>query len=654
MRDSEIIEGIVDRFYSYSGIDTSEYSIIFHINDIGNEQKFSMLSDALDKIGATAFTNDIPDKEIIVIWNHGIGSSRKYLRLAMFLATLFLVLYTGYVYYNAYYGGSTINDMEYGALLYTMPVFVILFVRELGKLIALRGTGTEYNFPIFLPSPGLGTLGMLNSNNNKYKSSSSLMKAGSYSLFFGFFSSLFIIILGSLIIPSNVTYSSLLKSPINALGFPLIYKYILDRIIYNPVAPNPLVLAGYTGLITTAINGIPLGFLDGGLVFTGLMGRKFKYISYASTAVLLLASIIYPELIILVAVSLILGIKGSQPMNNISPPSKSIRYAAAVVLIIVVLGFAPVHFHSNETVSSVPSNNSFMVNSTDPANITVNITVNDPSGTVPRFSVTPGNLSVKGVHILNRTASIYNIEIYTAHRNYSGNKTYDISVFMGRKECSNDITVYFVKPLSGIKINNKSINEINVTAGKMFNISINQSVNAIGPSPSIVSLSGNAGIYQIFMIQNRTNELEIPIVGENMFGTLIDKSMIQHKLSANMTLHLLAERPGSFKIMLLSQNNTALIMTINVSAGNNTQGSGYSGFILLINSSENSEHLTGFMSSLNVRSPGILLSRNELTTAFSIISPASFQPMYLSIMEPESMNERGSATSYPPAEGIEF
>ena len=41
-----------------------------------------------------------------------------------------------------------------------------------------------------------------------------------------------------------------------------------------------------------------IGFMDGGLVFSGIMGKSFKYASYAGIVILLIASIIYPYILI--------------------------------------------------------------------------------------------------------------------------------------------------------------------------------------------------------------------------------------------------------------------------------------------------------------------------------------------------------------------
>ena len=74
MRDSQIIEGIVKKYYGFSDVENTKYSIIFHIDTPGTEKTFESLLADLDRIGVTAFTNDFPDSQIIVINNSNLGN----------------------------------------------------------------------------------------------------------------------------------------------------------------------------------------------------------------------------------------------------------------------------------------------------------------------------------------------------------------------------------------------------------------------------------------------------------------------------------------------------------------------------------------------------------------------------------------------------
>ncbi|MEM0139036.1 MAG: hypothetical protein QXZ44_00245 [Ferroplasma sp.] len=560
MNDSDIIKNIVARYYKSSRIDETEYSTVFHIDDSRDEKTFSMLLDALQRVGATAFTNNMPDMQIIVIWKHGLGRERIGLKFLMFFATLVAIIYIGYSYYTAYYGySSLIKNMEYSILLYALPLLSIIFFREAGKYIALKDSRVKYYFPIFIPSPGIGTLGTINSNNNQFKNSSSIIKAGLFSIIFGFVLSISFILAGAFLIPSHLQYSALLSSPAASLRFPLLFKVFLGHFIPITIAPNPLELAGYAGLITTALNGMPLSFLDGGLVFSPLLGRHFKYASYISIAILLFASIIEPYLLILVVLAIILGLHGSMPLNNLVKPKKILKYATIAVLIIVIMGFAPLPMHNGNSSIIIPAT-SYIVDNKTSGNVSVNITVNNPSHAVPRFSISPGKFYIHSVTVVNSTSSIYDLVIEAIETNQTVLAHYKISVEVNGHSFTKNVFVYFIKPVSNIKVNNSTKDWIlNEIQNESFSISLNNTVGISLNSSSIAFLNPDSGIYLMHtpgLPVNSTYPGNLTYHKPGMHNTNHDE---------NITMQFFPTRAGTFTMMILFGNGNAILITINVS-----------------------------------------------------------------------------------------
>ncbi|WP_337861037.1 site-2 protease family protein [Ferroplasma sp.] len=554
MIDSQIIEGIVNRYYDVTDLDNTKYSMVFHISSIKNRNTFSYLLDELNRIGVTAFTNDYPDNQIIVIGNGNISRERNGIKIFMLLVSIATLIYSGFVYYSDYYSATMYKSILGGSLFYAIPLFSILLFREFGKYTVLRKNHIKYKFPIFIPSPGLGTLGTINSNKNQFRDSKSMIQAGTLSLLFGFFSSIFLVIAGTFIMPS-ANYNAGIHSPVSILNFPLLFPLVLERFFPAFILPDPLQLAGYAGIVITALNALPVGFLDGGIVFSGIMGKHFKYASYAGTAILLAASIVYPYILILVAISLILGIRGALPMNNFFRPQVSIRTLGIIVIIILVLGFAPLPLHSTNNSNVAIPDSPYIVQSANPGNVSVNVTVyNYGMNVVPTFSVNPGTFKVSDVRHVNNTATVYTLNLITYNSNYSGERNFNITVNTGTDIFHKTVSVYFLKPDKNISVD-KKIEPQNLTeqAGKSFNITIDNPGNTT-LKIKLILIYSNINLYM-----NPSNLSMISLFGHNMYLIIPPRT--------NATLFFQSSNPGLLKIIIIGTGNQATIVNINITSG---------------------------------------------------------------------------------------
>ncbi|WMT51722.1 MAG: hypothetical protein RE471_02285 [Ferroplasma sp.] len=556
MRDSQIIEGIVKKYYGFSDVENTKYSIIFHINTPGNEKTFELLLADLDRIGVTAFTNDFPDSQIIVINSSNLGRERAGIKTIMFLISIITLVYAGYSYSSDYYSHISFHGgILDGILLYAVPVLGVLLTREGGKYLYLKKRHIQYRFPIFVPSPGIGTLGTINSNKSQFRESKSMVMAGTVSLLSGFALSIILITLGSITSPF-IQYSSLVRSPISYLNFPVIYPVLIDRFIPVSIVPDPLALAGYTGLVTTAINAIPAGFLDGGLVFSGLAGRSFRYISYVSIALLILAAILYPYILILVVLLFLLGIKGALPMNNLVMPGHYAKYLTIIIIIIILLGFAPLPFHNTNNSSVIIPDSYYVIDKQSPDNVSVNITVNEHgSRIIPSFSVHPGKFSIMGHKRDNATAVTYILELITYKSNYSGIKHFNITVNTGTSIFHKTVTVYFLNPVKNISVNNS---DEPLTLTKYQNEPFNLTLYNNGTSPveaTLLSFSGNMGVYMMVPSRNTF----INLAGDPFTGLTFTISP-----ENNTTMEFEVTTPGIWKLAILESNNMAMIITVHI------------------------------------------------------------------------------------------
>jgi membrane-associated protease RseP (regulator of RpoE activity) len=116
---------------------------------------------------------------------------------------------------------------------------------------------------------------------------------------------------------------------------------------------HSVALAGWAGLLVTALNLIPVGTLDGGHVAYGLFGEKARRIFPVAVAALIMLSVL-PSLLTLsagafnfswllwVMILFWLGNVRTQPLDDITPLDPARRALGFVVLIIFVLLFTPI------------------------------------------------------------------------------------------------------------------------------------------------------------------------------------------------------------------------------------------------------------------------------------------------------------------------
>jgi len=132
----------------------------------------------------------------------------------------------------------------------------------------------------------------------------------------------------------GVSYGNLL------IGTPLFWYALSLFFPPSVVSLSPLALAGWVGLLVTAINLLPAGQLDGGHVFRALFGDRSRYVSYAVVALLFgIGLLYYAGWLFFGILILVLGARHPPPLNDLSPLDWK-RYAlGAFVAGVLISGF---------------------------------------------------------------------------------------------------------------------------------------------------------------------------------------------------------------------------------------------------------------------------------------------------------------------------
>jgi membrane-associated protease RseP (regulator of RpoE activity) len=107
---------------------------------------------------------------------------------------------------------------------------------------------------------------------------------------------------------------------------------------------SPLALAGWIGLIVTALNLLPVGQLDGGHIAYALVGRRYARVISIVTVMLMfaLALTVWPGLLMwALIVTLIAGFSHMPALDDLTAPDAK-RYALGVLaLALLVLIVTP-------------------------------------------------------------------------------------------------------------------------------------------------------------------------------------------------------------------------------------------------------------------------------------------------------------------------
>ncbi|HTW77701.1 MAG TPA: site-2 protease family protein [Thermoplasmata archaeon] len=276
-----------------------------------------------------------------------------WVNIGLLAATIATTSFAGSLIYLAYVGGTNLgwSDVGYGMLYFALPVMTILGLHELAHFAVARRHHVEASLPFFMPIPPpflFGTFGAFISIREPFPDKKALFDIGAAGPLAGFAASIPIALAGlylsihAPVLPLTycgptvlgVSYGNLL------IGTPLFWYGLSLFFPPSVVSLSPLALAGWVGLLVTAINLLPAGQLDGGHVFRALFGDRSRYLSYAIVVVLFgIGLLYYTGWLFFGIVVLFLGARHPPPLNDLSPLDVK-RYAVgAFVAAVLVTGF---------------------------------------------------------------------------------------------------------------------------------------------------------------------------------------------------------------------------------------------------------------------------------------------------------------------------
>ena len=271
---------------------------------------------------------------------------------------------------------------------FAVSMMGILFAHEMGHYVMCRYYKVPATLPFFIPAPlisPLGTLGAFIAMRGIPKNKRVLFDVGVAGPLAGVVIAIPVLFIGlslshlgeigpaapgtSGLLEGNsifylfskyIMFGKLLPEPDSMGGLSpalywLRYFFTAQPIPFNglDVQLDPVALAGWAGLLVTALNLVPVGTLDGGHVAYGLFGEKARRIFPVAIGALLALSFL-PSLLTLslgafnfswllwVFILFWLGNVRTQPLDDITPLDGKRRALGFFMLLMFILLFTPI------------------------------------------------------------------------------------------------------------------------------------------------------------------------------------------------------------------------------------------------------------------------------------------------------------------------
>ena len=396
---------------------TNHVSRIFRIEDItaGNPKEwivryrghllgedtvaaYDQLADAVRQYNITPlFRKEARDKQLIFLVPSAMPpklSSRMYINIILFILTVISAMLSGMdVPPDAI---PTDGPPSIGLLFryiltgwpFALSMIGILLAHEMGHYIACRYYKVPATLPYFLPAPfisPLGTLGAFIIMRGIPKNKRILFDVGVAGPLAGLIVAIPVLFIGLSISPLGpieppppgmsgllegnsifylfskyMVFGELLPKPQSMYGLSPVVYWLQYFFTGQPIPFNGLdvqlhsvALAGWAGLLVTALNLVPVGTLDGGHIAYGLFGDKarriFPYVIGGLIALSILPSLLTLSLnglnfswLLWVMILFWLGNVRSQPLDDITELDSPRRALGIFTLLLFFLLFTPI------------------------------------------------------------------------------------------------------------------------------------------------------------------------------------------------------------------------------------------------------------------------------------------------------------------------
>ena len=385
--DNALLDSLVSRVLSIEDVTVGTAQSPFLVRyrgrlRIDSEEAYDQLSGWLKSQGITPlFRWEEQRHAVLLVPSRPIQKpSNPWINLALAIATLFTVLWTG-----AEYGLQeplpanlllAVQSILANGWPFAISILAILAAHEFGHYLAGRYHGVHVTLPYFIPFPSMfGTMGAFINMKDVPKNRKVLLDIGIAGPLSGMIVAIPVLLIGlslshverlaapppgmGLTMEGNsllylfskfIVFGQLLPAPVSFGGLnPLLYwlRYFFTA------TPSPLggmdvslhavAWAGWAGLLVTSLNLIPAGQLDGGHILYVLIGReRARKLWPVIMLVLAVLGIFWVGWWLWAGLIFLLGRTYAEPLDQITPLDQRRKLLAVIALVVFVITFSPV------------------------------------------------------------------------------------------------------------------------------------------------------------------------------------------------------------------------------------------------------------------------------------------------------------------------
>lgn len=243
------------------------------------------------------------------------------LNVLLFLLTFASAFLAGTLLTDTQLPRPTSEEALRHGLGFSLALTLIMLTHEMGHFFLARRHGVDATWPFFIPAPLLsliGTLGAVIRLRSLPRTRRALLDIGAAGPIAGFVATIPVLVLGlrwSTVVPIEpqaprwTLFEALLQWFQNGtwpplrdafdLGYPLGMAALESLVVGalpegHTLALHPIAVAGWFGLLLTALNLLPLGQLDGGHVLFGASPRLHRMLGPPVSAALLALGVFSP------------------------------------------------------------------------------------------------------------------------------------------------------------------------------------------------------------------------------------------------------------------------------------------------------------------------------------------------------------------------
>lgn len=440
---------------------------------IVRDEIFNRLNDLAASRGYTLFTAGPENAQIFFVKARKQDSRHFRIKLVAFLLTLASIIFAGYQYVSAYYSeGGIFPDLFLATMYFAVPMLFFIGFREFGRFIASARYERKYELPVMIPNPILlGFAGSVSTQGSAFRNGREMLEQGGLPILMGYVASFLLVSLGTIISLPYHASPSVATPEYLRLGNPLLFSPVLEAVVPANGVFSPIEFAGWAGVIISAIDSLPLGNLDGGLVWRAVAGSRLRSYQLLITIGLVLVGLFLTFLIILPVAVLITGYQSPEPLNSRSPIPLNKKAIFAVIVLAAILTLVPVPTHQyldSMKVSAISTSSVSIMGIDSSSTFEISVLNTGNHSFTPGFAVSPTvpfAVSSAGKALSPGQDHLYNITLFPGSINSTGLHSYVITAYSGVVKSSVNVSIQYVKTSLNLTING-SFGEYSVIIGQ--------------------------------------------------------------------------------------------------------------------------------------------------------------------------------------------